>query len=436
MIHTHTHSTGENPALDDGRGPTGSDTAPGVAMHCGGEGHAGPHPGRSLPARVCPPRAWLSFVTAAALLLGAGLTANAQVTPAAGYTPPDDTPSIKVGALIFADYTYQQKPTSKDAAGNDINPSSFNVSRAYINVTGNISHIVAFRVTPDVTRVSIPGASLDGSVTYRLKYAYAQINLDDWLPKGSWVKIGMQQTPFIDSVEGIYRYRFQGTVFPEREGYMASADIGVTFRTTFPNNYGDIHFGFYNGEGYSKPEVNNEKAFMARVGFKPLPRHQVLKNWRLQVFQTWDAYMKDAPRNRTVLNTTFEHPYINFGIDYLATTDKVSSAKTNGTDLFPTLEGKGWSFWATPKKIFPNNASIEALVRYDHMKPGGTASVTAVTSPDGLSERWIGGVAYWFPKQGSVTAALLFDVETMAFSSWTPSKPTQQRIYLHSLISF
>jgi hypothetical protein len=217
---------------------------------------------------------------------------------------------------------------------------------------------------------------------------------------------------------------------------MSSADLGITFRTTFPNNYGDVHVGFYNGEGYSKPEVNNKKAFMARVGFKPLPRHKVLKTWRLQGFFTRDNYMENAPRNRSVFNTTFEHPYINVGFDYIATSDKVSSVPTNGVDLYPTLDGKGWSFWATPKKMFPNGSSIEGLIRYDQMKPGGTASTTAISSPDGVNERWIGGVAYWFPKQGSVSSALLFDVENVTYSNWTPTKPTQQKIFLHTLITF
>jgi len=381
-------------------------------------------------------RAWFLSLAAAGFVLGAGQTARAQVTSAAGYTPPDDTPSIKIGAIIFADYTYQQQPTATDAAGNTINPSSFNVSRAYINVTGNISHLVAFRVTPDVTRVNQPGTSLDGSITYRLKYAYMQINLDDWLPKGSWVKIGMQQTPLVDALESVYRYRFQGTIFTEREGYMSSSDIGVTFRTTFPNNYGDVHLGFYNGEGYAKPEVNNKKAFEARVGFKPLPRHTIMKGWTLRAFYTNDNYMENAPRNRTVLDTTFEHAYLNVGFDYLIATDKTSSVLTNGVDLYPTLDGKGWTFWATPKKVFPNGSSIEALLRYDHLKPGGTASATAITSPDGLNERFIGGLAYWFPKQGNVSAALLLDVESVTFSNWTPAKPTQQKIFLHTLISF
>jgi hypothetical protein len=383
-----------------------------------------------------PSKAWFLILAAVTLVLGAGQMARAQVTPAAGYTPPDDTPSIKIGAVIFADYTYQQKPTSTDGAGNTISPSSFNVTRSYINVTGNISHIVAFRITPDVVRASLPGTALDGSVTYRLKYAFMQINLDDWMPKGTWVRFGMQQTPFIDSIEGIYRYRFQGTVFYEREGYGASSDIGATFRMPFPNNYGDVHVGFYNGEGYQKPELNNKKAFMARVGFKPLPRNPILKTWRLQAFWTHDNYMENAPRDRTVFNTTFEHAYLNVGFDYIDTKDKVPSAPMNGVDLYPTLNGKGWSFWATPKRVFPNGSSIEGLIRYDHNKPGGTASATAISSPDGLNERWIGGVAYWFPKQGSVSSALLFDVQTETYTNYTPAKTDTKRYYLHTLISF
>jgi hypothetical protein len=380
---------------------------------------------------------WLSgcavTVATAGLLVVSAHPAVAQVTPAAGYTPPDDTPSIKIGAVIFADYTYQQQPTSKDADGNVINPNSFNVARTYINVTGNISHIVAFRITPDVTRFAQSGNSLDGSMTYRIKYAYAQINLDDWLPKGSWVRVGIQQTPFIDSIEGVYRYRFQGTVFPEREGYMSSADAGVSFRTTFPDNYGDVHVGYYNGEGYSKAEANDQKALMVRVGFKPLPRHPIMKGWRLQGFYMVDNVQTNAERKRVIFNTTFEHPYLNVGFDYLDTHDQ-TSAKPGSQNL----HGQGWSVWATPKRVFPDGSSIEALLRYDHMEP--TRDVTMVGgSPiavPGINKRTIGGVAYWFPKQGSVSAALLLDVENVTYSDFTTPKPKQQKIFLHTLISF
>src|SRR5882757_6152665 len=81
-------------------------------------------------------------------------SASAQVTPAAGYTPPDDTPSIKVGATIYTDFTYQSNPTVNGADLTEVNDSIFNVSRAYVNITGNVSHLLAFRITPDVVRQS------------------------------------------------------------------------------------------------------------------------------------------------------------------------------------------------------------------------------------------------------------------------------------------
>src|SRR5436189_4768107 len=198
--------------------------------------------------------------------LGLARAASAQITPAAGYTPPDDTPSIRVGATIYTDFTYQPSPQTTDADGNVINPGSFNVSRSYINITGNVSHIVAFRITPDVVResglVSLgAGSSVSNdSLVFRLKYAFAQFNLDDWMTKGSWARFGIQQTPLLDYEENIYRYRFQGTTFTEREGYYNSSDAGASFHYNFPSNYGEFHGGVYNGDGYTKTDPNDEKA--------------------------------------------------------------------------------------------------------------------------------------------------------------------------------
>src|SRR6266508_2634753 len=216
-------------------------------------------------------RGWWSF--GAVLLVGIGFARAAVAQGVApGSTPTTaDTPSIRVGAVIFANYIYQTEPQVIDAGGNLVNHNAFDISRAYINVTGNLSHIVAFRVTPDVTRDTSPGSSLNGSLTLRLKYAYVQTNFDDWMTKGSWVRFGIQQTPYLDYTEGIYRYRFQGTMFPERVGLFSSADAGVSGHWNFPGNYGDVHAGFYNGENYNKAEVNNEKGFMIRGTERPFP---------------------------------------------------------------------------------------------------------------------------------------------------------------------
>src|SRR6059058_2414685 len=234
--------------------------------------------------------------------------ASAQVTPAAGYTPPDDTPSIRVGATLFGNYTHQIEPTITDTDGNTVNRSAFDITRAYINVTGNISHIVAFRITPDVSRETNTASSLSGSLVFRVKNAYLQTNFDDWMTKGSFARFGIQQTPYLDYTEGIYRYRFQGTMFVERTGYFASADAGASFHYNLPSNYGDVHVGVFNGENYNKAEVNDQKAIMIRATVRPFatldPR---LRGLRATVFYDADNYVRSAERSRLIGQLTFEH---------------------------------------------------------------------------------------------------------------------------------
>jgi hypothetical protein len=356
---------------------------------------------------------------ATCLLTSVAAAASAQVTPAAGHTPPDDTPSIKVGATIYTDYTYQQNPTITDADGNTVNPSSFNVARSYINLTGNISHLVAFRITPDIARETNTASSLSGSLEFRIKYAFAQVNLDDWMTKGSWVRLGIQQTPLLDYEEGIYRYRFQGTTFTEREGFYNSADAGASFHYNFPSNYGDVHGGFYNGEGYARAEVNDQKAFEVRGSVRPFARSQpLLRGLRVTGFYFGDNYIKNAERTRAVGQVTYESTYVNGGFDAIVAKDQASITKAD-------VEGKGWSFWATPKSTI----GWEALLRYDHLQPDSRFA-------DQVRTRTIAGVAYWFPHQGTVSSALLIDYDGQTFNNFAPAQPKQTKVAVHALINF
>src|SRR4051794_21527294 len=118
-------------------------------------------------------------------------TSSAAQTPPAAVAPADP-PSIKVGVLLFADYTVQQQPKIVDADGNTVTLSAFQITRSYINVTGAISKAIAFRITPDIVRETGVGSSLNGSYTFRLKFAYAQWNLDEVLHQGSFARFGMQ----------------------------------------------------------------------------------------------------------------------------------------------------------------------------------------------------------------------------------------------------
>src|SRR5262249_48017673 len=108
-----------------------------------------------------------TFALFATMVLFAG-TSSTQVTPAAGFTPPDDTQSLRVGITVFADETFTLNPKSADADAQAISianggscavfpytgciqnytPHAFNVARTYLNVTGNLSHIVSYPLTP------------------------------------------------------------------------------------------------------------------------------------------------------------------------------------------------------------------------------------------------------------------------------------------------
>jgi hypothetical protein len=374
------------------------------------------------------PGLFLAVCASAAFIGLGGSAARAQVTPAEGYTPVDDTPSVKVGGTIFTDYTWQAEPRTKDADGNLVHPNAFNVSRAYINVTGQISHLISFRITPDVVRVgaltlpnnggtvSVPG--LTGTLTYRLKYAYGQINFDDFTTKGSWVRLGMQQTPYVDFYESIYRYRFAGTIFADREGFLTSSDLGASAHWNFPENYGDIHMGVYNGEGYTNSEQNDQKAFQVRGTLRPLPMFGLLKGLRLTGFYDGDHYVKDAKKERFNGLITYEHPWVNFGAEYLHAKDQNASASK------PVVTAEGYSVWATPRTPW----GLEALLRWDRIKPNKDAAPRR--------QRLMVGPAYWFPVQKGVAAAVLLQFEQLRYMGAPNQKPTEERYSLNALFNF
>jgi hypothetical protein len=347
----------------------------------------------------------------------AARTAAAQVGPANVYPPPDDTPSIRLGTVLFVDFTRTTSPSITDA---------------YLNVTGQANHVFAFRVTPDVVRETGQGSSLAGSETYRLKYGYVQINLDDWLWRGSYGRAGMIQTPYVDFEESVYRYRFQGQVFAEKEGFLSSADFGASFRTLFPGGYGEIVGGMYNGEGYTRADPNDQKALQIRGTLRPLPGPGLMRGLRVSYFYDADHYVRNAERTRGVSFATYEHRFVNAGWVYLHARDRKTGADR-------TVASSGHSFWITPRVLLAipatapptsvTRASIEGLVRYDRLEPD--------RDRPGAKERFIAGVAFW-PRlmTAGVTTAFLLDYERVTYRGFVTAQPEERRVAVHMLVSY
>jgi phosphate-selective porin O/P len=372
------------------------------------------------------------------VVLALGRVSAAQAPPPVPVPAPSPAPPkpaeawFKLGATIFSDFTYQAAPRVTDSDKALVRKSEFEVRRAYINLTGGAAEVFSFRITPDVaarqsTGVSgtgLPadlkvGSSVDGSLTVRIKYAFAQVSFDKMGPagKGAWIRLGQQQTPYIDFMEGIYRYRFQGTGFAERVGLLSSSDVGVSGHYELPHGYGDVHAGVYNGETYTKPEVNGQKAFQIRGSLRPLPDRARLKGLRVHAFYDRDAPVAKAARNRLATDVTFEHPRLNFGAHYLRAHDRPSA-------LSPVARAKGWSVWVTPRPV----AGLEGLFRYDHYQPN-----TAVAA---FKREVIVGASYWFRRLKAPQAvAVLADYDRVDYDL-ALGKPDERRWELKALLGF
>jgi hypothetical protein len=174
--------------------------------------------------------------------------ARAQTPPVPGPAP---EPRLAVGAELFAGYTYTIAPKASDAVDQIFSPSAFTLSRAIVDVSGAVTPAVSFRVAPDIVLETDSASSRYGDYLVRLRYGYANVQLDRWTGawRDTWTRLGLQPTPFVEHQEGIYRYRFQGAVFAERTTALSPTDTGISFHSGVPGGFGDVHVGVYSGRG-------------------------------------------------------------------------------------------------------------------------------------------------------------------------------------------
>jgi len=186
-----------------------------------------------------------------ARLLALGLvlapTLVAQQAPA--------TPQVAVTGVIFTQYQYSDAPIAAK--------STFDMTRAYVNVLGRLSNGIATRLTSDI----LPNG-VGGNYVIRLKFAYAA-----WTPTGSSLtyKLGMINTPWVDFEETLWDYRMQGTIAVDRNGVLTSADAGFGIDGKWNNDQVNAQFVIVNGEGYAGGAGDFRKDVEARVSYRIQP---------------------------------------------------------------------------------------------------------------------------------------------------------------------
>ena len=184
--------------------------------------------------------------------LGALCAITAAPARAQTAAEPAKSSPVTVGGVVYAQYLYQLRDTAGHA-------NNFDVTRAYLTVSGKLSGGLSTRVTADIFRDD------DGSLAYRLKYAYFS-----YAPHGSALafKLGQMHTPLIEWEETLWEYRMQGRVALDRAGYETSSDFGAGVDGSWHQDAVNMQAGIYNGEGYNKAPGDKRKDVMARMSLR------------------------------------------------------------------------------------------------------------------------------------------------------------------------
>ncbi len=201
---------------------------------------------------------------------------------------------FSLGTLWYFDYAMYTHPSfgpqfltqiNQPGPGNEIY-NSFDLSRAYLNFLFTPTKDITVRVTPNVYRtigtatndkVGATGAwgtSLDGDLSYRLKYSYVQFNtlFDRVAPmKGTTLKLGVLPNGWVPWEEDLYGYRFVNLT-PWNYYSLASGQAGIAIAGPIKSGektYVDYELGVYNNASFHAFEQTNTKETIDRVTVYP-----------------------------------------------------------------------------------------------------------------------------------------------------------------------
>ena len=330
--------------------------------------------------------------TFAAAVLAAGLlTVGAR--PAAAQT--------SVSGVVYAQWMYTLSNDTLKADSNITHFNNFDVTRAYINFTGSFAGGVKGRVTADVYRVT------DGSLAYRLKYAYLT-----WTPEGSPLtfKFGQIHTPWIDWEEALWNYRMQGAVALDRGGYETSSDFGAGVDGTFGHDAFNFQAGVYGGERYNGAPGDQRKDLEARASYRLLATDDGSRvgGLRLTGYAHVGAPTTGGQRNRFLGMLSYRTNDLTLAAEVVMTRDSVTggpSAIGGGSAVAMAHLKKGSVVSAYGVYHVPSTRySILGRVDLVNTNTDDTTNLSTTT-------RVIAGAAY----QLSPNVRLLADVDLLAY---------------------
>jgi hypothetical protein len=305
--------------------------------------------------------------------------------------------TITVGGLAYAQYAYQFHQDSVSGA----HLNGFDITRGYINVIGKFPLGIGARITPDIYR------NTDGSLAYRLKYAYAT-----WTPEGSplTMKLGQIHTPWLDWEESLWDYRMQGTMALERfrgpnGSFLSSSDFGAGVDGKFGDDRVNFQVGAYNGETYNKAEGDQHKDVSGRLSVRVLETddHSRVGGLRLTGYGQVGSPTGGGRRNRYVGMLSYRSKRFTLAGEYGRVEDRLDNKPPASGAAVPLTKGNVWSFFG----VFNIPQTRAALIgRVDLQDPNTDVSNDHQT-------RFIAGASY----QLNPNVRVLADVDNLTLES-------------------
>src|SRR5216117_3057692 len=310
----------------------------------------------------------MTFSTRRALGVAVVATAAGVAQLTAQGSPP---PQVTDGGVVYTQYVYQLKDTL-----NHVN--TFDITRAYVNVLGKFSGGVGTRVTADIYR------NADGSLGYRLKYAFAT-----YTPQSSPLtyKIGMIHTPWLDWEEALWDYRMQGQMALERgfmttaggqSNYISAADFGVGVDGKWGPDKINFQLTVVNGEFYKSGGTGQGKDVMGRVSVRVLDTDDSSRvgGLRVTAYAQYGKPTTGGARQRWLGMVSYRTKQITLAGEAALTRDSVTAGTTTNGHVY-----SAFGVYKVPQ------SKVAVLARVDvfHPQAGNTTD---------KQTRFIGGASY------------------------------------------
>jgi len=273
------------------------------------------------------------------------------VIPLAAQSP-GAAPRVSVGGLFVTRYLYQLTDTA-----NHLN--AFDITRAYINVTGTLPGGLRTRVTMDLF------TNTDSSRSYRIKFAYAA-----YTPGKTPVtfKLGIIQTPWLDWEEALWEYRMQGPMAMDRATYLSSSDFGAGLDGMWEREKVNAEIALVNGEGYNKGVGDQRKDVMGRASLRLRETSDSTRvgGLRVSVYGQYGKPTGGGERERSLVMVSYKSKRLTAAAEAAITRDTVTAPVSRPAN------GHVYSAFAV-YHIPRSKAAIIGRVDVTHAQAGNTA---------------------------------------------------------------